>query len=71
MRERGELSAAADPNDLALATLAALEGGLLLSQVRRSTAPLEQALDRMLDHIESYRTPYPEQPVIPTPGVPA
>ncbi|MGI8714885.1 MAG: TetR/AcrR family transcriptional regulator [Solirubrobacteraceae bacterium] len=53
MHERGELCANADPNGLALATLAALQGGLLLTQVRRSTAPLEAALDEMLAHIEA------------------
>ncbi|MGH3266131.1 MAG: TetR/AcrR family transcriptional regulator [Trebonia sp.] len=52
MRERGELRTDADPAALALATLAALQGGLLLTQVRRSTAPLEAALDQMLARIE-------------------
>jgi TetR/AcrR family transcriptional repressor of nem operon len=53
MRDRGELRAEADPDRLALATLAALQGGLLLTQVRRETAPLEAALDAVLDHIGS------------------
>jgi len=53
MRDRGELNAEADPAALALATLAALQGGQLLTQVRRSTAPLEAALDEMLARIES------------------
>jgi AcrR family transcriptional regulator len=51
MHERGEL--AGDPEDLALATLAALQGGLLLTQIQREVRPLEVALDTMLDHIES------------------
>jgi TetR/AcrR family transcriptional regulator, transcriptional repressor for nem operon len=51
MHLRGEL--AADPDDLALATLAALQGGLLLTQMQRSTRPLERSLDAMLAHIES------------------
>jgi AcrR family transcriptional regulator len=54
MRDRGDLSRDADPDQLALATLAALQGGLLLAQVRRDTAPLAAALDAMLDHIESF-----------------
>ena len=53
MRDRGELRVDADPAALALATLAALQGGLLLTQVRRSTAPLEAALDEMLARIQS------------------
>ena len=53
MRDRGELSADADPAALALALLAALQGGLLLTQVRRSTTPLETALDEMLARIQS------------------
>jgi TetR/AcrR family transcriptional regulator, transcriptional repressor for nem operon len=53
MHERGDLPADADPDDLALATLAALQGGLLLTQIQRETKPLEVALDAMLDRIES------------------
>jgi AcrR family transcriptional regulator len=53
MHDRGDLRADADPERLALATLAALQGGLLLTQVRRETAPLEAALDAVLDHIAS------------------
>ncbi|WP_435127936.1 TetR/AcrR family transcriptional regulator [Actinacidiphila sp. bgisy144] len=51
MRDRGELRGDADPDRLALALLAALQGGLLLTQVRRETAPLEAALDAMLARI--------------------
>jgi AcrR family transcriptional regulator len=47
MQARGELGRA-DPDELALATLAALQGGLLLTQLQRSTKPLETALDAML-----------------------
>ena len=36
---------------LALALLAALQGGLLLTQVERDTKPLEAALDAMLELI--------------------
>ncbi len=45
MRERGKLSAAADPAALATATMAALQGGLLLTQVRRDPEQLRIALD--------------------------
>ena len=52
MHARGELDT--DPDDLALATLAALQGGLLLTQVQRRVKPLEAALDAALDHIEQH-----------------
>jgi TetR/AcrR family transcriptional regulator, transcriptional repressor for nem operon len=51
MHARGELPAETDPDRLALALLAAHQGGLLLTQVRRDPAPLEAALDAMIDHI--------------------
>lgn len=57
MHMRGELRGNADPDALAVAILAALQGGILLSQVHRSTKPLEIALDSMLDHVESYALP--------------
>jgi AcrR family transcriptional regulator len=53
MHARGDLPAAADPDDLALATLAALQGGLLLAQVQRDPRPLEVALDAMIDRIQA------------------
>src|SRR5579859_7232956 len=53
MHARGDLPASVDPGDLALATLAALQGGLLLAQVQRDTRPLEVALDAMLDRIQA------------------
>jgi len=53
MRERGELSEDADPDNLALAMLAAAQGGMLLSQVRRETKPLEVAVDAMIAHIRT------------------
>ena len=53
MQDRGELRTGADPDDLALAMLSAVQGGLLLSQVRRDTRPLEVAMDTMLEHIEA------------------
>ena len=53
MHARGQLAADASPGDLALATLAALQGGLLLTQIRRDTKPLETALDAMIALIES------------------
>src|SRR5437870_4760950 len=51
MQERGELSASADPHDLALALLSAVEGGLLLAKTAQSGRPLEIALDMAIDHV--------------------
>jgi TetR/AcrR family transcriptional regulator, transcriptional repressor for nem operon len=48
MRERGQLAPAADPDQLATAMLAALQGGLLLAQIERSVRPLAAALDAMI-----------------------
>ena len=51
MRERGELAASADPHDLALALLGAVEGGLLLAKTTHSGRPLEIAIDMAIDHV--------------------
>jgi TetR/AcrR family transcriptional regulator, transcriptional repressor for nem operon len=53
MHTRGTLRKEADPDRLATALLAAVQGGLLLTQIRRKTKPLEAAVDELLDHIES------------------
>jgi TetR/AcrR family transcriptional regulator, transcriptional repressor for nem operon len=53
MHARGALPAGTDPDDLALATMAALQGGLLLTQLQRQTKPLEVALDAILDRIQT------------------
>jgi AcrR family transcriptional regulator len=56
MLERGELAPSADPDDLALATLTALQGGLLMAQIQRDTKPLETVLDAMIERITSAST---------------
>jgi|KBSSwiStaDraftv2_1062776.scaffolds.fasta_scaffold96534_1 AcrR family transcriptional regulator len=56
MCDRGELRRKANPDRLATALLAAVEGGMLLAQVRRDPAPLATALDEVLDRIEELRT---------------
>ncbi len=53
MRDRGQLSAAVDPRQLAIAVLAALQGGLLLAKVERDVRPLAAALDAMISLIAS------------------
>jgi TetR/AcrR family transcriptional regulator, transcriptional repressor for nem operon len=53
MRARGELRADIDTEDLALAMLASVQGGLLLSQVRRTSKPLEAAVDTAIAHLRT------------------
>lgn len=57
MHERGELTA--DPEDLALTILAALQGGLLLTQIHRDVRPLQVTLDAMIDHLQAHTTTAP------------
>ena len=54
MKARGALIAEANADDLALATLTALQGGLLLTQIQRDTKPLEIVLDAMLAHVATF-----------------
>ena len=54
MYARGELARAAKADDLAIALLAAIQGGILLSRIQRSAKPMEIALDTVIDHIESF-----------------
>jgi AcrR family transcriptional regulator len=53
MYHRGELSADADPDALALALLAALQGGLLMSKARRDVTALRAVLDAVIDRIRA------------------
>jgi TetR/AcrR family transcriptional regulator, transcriptional repressor for nem operon len=54
MQERGDLQPDADVDQLALGTLAALQGGLLLTQAKRNVRPLEAALDLAISQIGCY-----------------
>jgi AcrR family transcriptional regulator len=53
MYARGDLRRSADPDALALALLTALQGGLLMTKIRRDPAPLRTVLNVVLAHIES------------------
>lgn len=53
MQARGILPADLDVDRAALALLAAVQGGLLLSQTRRDTIALESALDFAIDNLRS------------------
>lgn len=54
MKQTGQLRPSARPRELATATLAALQGGLLLSQVERSSKPLEASLDMAIANVRSH-----------------
>jgi len=56
MRQDGLISSEADPAELALTVMTALQGGLLLAQTTRDARPLELALDMAITHAERYRT---------------
>jgi len=54
MQGHGELSADADPADLATGIICAMQGGLLLAQTQRTARPVRVALDMALGNIERY-----------------
>jgi TetR/AcrR family transcriptional repressor of nem operon len=56
MRKRGRLRPDANPALLATATLAAIQGGLVLTRARRDPGQLRIALDAALAHLRSFRT---------------
>ena len=54
MRERGDLTTAADPEQLSHLLMAAFQGGMLLAQAARDVEPLRAALHGALAHVESF-----------------
>jgi TetR/AcrR family transcriptional regulator, transcriptional repressor for nem operon len=54
MRDAGELRADASPGTLATATLASIEGGLLLSQTRKDAQSLRIAVAAALAHVREF-----------------
>jgi AcrR family transcriptional regulator len=54
MRDRGELSRDANPADIALAILTAVQGGLLLSKGEKSNRPLEAAFEMALAYVAAH-----------------
>ncbi|HEX4218930.1 MAG TPA: TetR family transcriptional regulator C-terminal domain-containing protein [Acidimicrobiales bacterium] len=56
MRDRGDLRPDADPQQLGSALLAAMQGGMLMTQTKRDAAPLVASLEAMLAYIESFAT---------------
>jgi TetR/AcrR family transcriptional regulator, transcriptional repressor for nem operon len=54
MQKRGKLDRSADPDRLATATLAAIQGGLVLTQTRRDPGQLAIAVDAAYAHLRSH-----------------
>jgi TetR/AcrR family transcriptional regulator, transcriptional repressor for nem operon len=54
MQERGKLDRRAQPDRLATATLAAIQGGLVLTQSRRDPSQLAVAVEAAYAHLRTY-----------------
>jgi AcrR family transcriptional regulator len=57
MQATGQIEPTVDPDALALATLATIQGGLLLTQSTGSPAPFRTAMDQTLAHLRSFAAP--------------
>lgn len=55
MRASGLISRRADPAELAVSVMSALQGGLLLAQLAHDARPLELALDMAIAHVRRLR----------------
>ncbi|MEU6432326.1 TetR family transcriptional regulator [Microbispora sp. NPDC046973] len=53
MRDSGELDPGADPGELAVAVIAALQGGYLLAETMQDDRPFALALDMALNHVKA------------------
>jgi TetR/AcrR family transcriptional repressor of nem operon len=54
MRDRGDLRPEADPEELSMALLTALQGGSLLGQTMQSTTPMRASMNAALHYVESF-----------------
>jgi AcrR family transcriptional regulator len=59
MQAKGTLSPKADPGQLAIGIMAALQGGYLLANTAHDVRPMEIGLDLALEHLSSYLTEPP------------
>jgi AcrR family transcriptional regulator len=57
MQSLGRISREADPTQLAHLLLSAFQGGMLLAQVARDIAPLNDALTAAIDYVQTFVTP--------------
>ncbi|MCV7157515.1 TetR/AcrR family transcriptional regulator [Mycolicibacterium brisbanense] len=56
MQTLGRLNADADPEQLADLLLSAFQGGMVLTQVQQDVAPLKNALNAAIDHVQTFAT---------------
>ena len=54
MQAKGTLKPDADPEQLAVGLMAALQGGYLLANTAHDVRPMEIAMDQALEHLKSY-----------------
>jgi hypothetical protein len=54
MQAAGKLDPRADPGELATATLAAIQGGLVLTQASRDPGRLKSAVDAAYAHLRAH-----------------
>jgi TetR/AcrR family transcriptional repressor of nem operon len=54
MRDRGDLRPEADLDELSMALLTALQGGILLGQTMQSTTPVRASVNAALHYVESF-----------------
>jgi hypothetical protein len=54
MQAKGTLKPDADPGQLAVGLMAAVQGGYLLANTAHDVWPLEIAIDLALEHLKSY-----------------
>src|SRR5215813_5559651 len=54
MQAKGALKSDADPEQLAIGLMAALQGGYLLANTVHDVRPMEIAIDQALEHLKSY-----------------
>src|SRR5277367_6198070 len=60
MVRSGALRGDANPERLAVSTIASLQGGLILAELERDTRPLEIALDAAIAHLKTFAPQQPE-----------
>jgi TetR/AcrR family transcriptional regulator, transcriptional repressor for nem operon len=63
MRDRGDLIAEADPQRLASNVIAALQGGMVLAQVRADIAPMRDAVETAQAQLRQWSPATADQPV--------
>jgi TetR/AcrR family transcriptional repressor of nem operon len=59
LRERGEMPADAEPEQLATMLISALQGGMLLARTRGDVGPLRAVFGVAIDHVRGLRRVLP------------